>query len=135
MKAFLDDARAIFEGRASFGESRGTASQHYRRFAKLGVPGFVLQEDVPDRPEVDEFGHLLVWYQDIRNREQRGQKWEPIRLEAILAYEHFLAKIGEEMGAFEWEMMFRIDAEWVKSIPKTAEEVKAEQLAAKQTRH
>lgn len=77
----------------------------------------------------------MVWYADIRNRQHRGQKYEPISLEAILAYEHFLSKVGIQMTAFDWDMMFRLDTVWTQSIPKTPEEIKAEQSQARATRH
>ena len=130
-------ARAVYEGRATLSEDRGTASDHYKRFARAGVPGYSLEEAERPAPDLvdDDFEHLMVWYGDIRNRQHRGQKFEPISLEAIQAYEHFLGKVGIEMSAFDWEMMFRLDHLWMQAVPKTPEEIKAEQRAARQTRH
>lgn len=103
----------------------------------MGVPGFSLEEAERPREDAidDEFEHLMTWYADIRNRQARGQKWEPIELQAILAYEHFLSKLGIQMTAFDWDMLFRLDAVWTASIPKSDEEIKAEQAAARRTRH
>lgn len=137
MKAFLEVARAVYEGRSSFGDDRGTASDHYKRFAKAGHPGYSLEEaEKPRESDLDdEFEHYMIWYGDIRNRQHRGQKYEPISLEAIRTYEHFLSKLGIEMSAFDWEMMFRLDQEWMRAVPKTPEEIKAEHSRPKPTRH
>lgn len=111
-------ARALYEGRATLGEGRGTASQNYRRFAKAGVPGYVLEDENEDLGAPEDLEYLLVWYGDIRNRGARGQRYEPILLSEIVAYEHFLAKLDIEMTAFDWEMIFRLDWVWQDCIPK-----------------
>lgn len=70
----------------------------------------------------DEFDHLLVWYSGIRNRQHRGQRFEPISLEAIAVYEtRVLGKLGIEMSAFDWDMLFRLDHVWMESVPKETE--------------
>lgn len=77
----------------------------------------------------------MVWYSDIRNQQSRGQRFEPIELQAILAYREFLRMAGVEMTAFDWDMLLRLDAKWRESVPKTEAEIKAEQRASRQTRH
>lgn len=130
--------RALFEGRASFGDNRGTARQHYKRFAKAGWPGFTLDPEAEDEPpepgEGGQFEHLTIWHRDIRRRQQRGQHFEPIELQAILTYEHFLAKLGIEMTAFDWDMIFRIDDIWQDCVPKSPEEIRAAAVAAKRAK-
>lgn len=89
------------------------------RFAKAGVPGYSL--DAPedhDKQRFDELDYLMVWYGDIRARAARGMHFEPVLLTEIQAYEHFLGKLGIKMSAFEWEMMFRLDAVWQDCVPE-----------------
>ena len=62
--------------------------------------------------------YLLTWYGDIRNRGPRGMHFEPVSLAEIMAYEHFLSKLGIEMTGFDWEMMFRLDDVWQSCVPK-----------------
>lgn len=123
MKRFLECARRIFQGRATLGDL-GTASDHYKRLAKAGAPGFSLEEAAkPPEDEINpDFEHLLTWYGDIRDQALRGQYFEPIELQAILAYEHFLAKVGIEMTAFDWEMLTRLDRVWRECVPKPSTE-------------
>jgi hypothetical protein len=84
----------------------------------------------------EEFGHLIVWHMDIRNRQSRGQKFEPISLEAMEVYEtRFLAKLGIEMTAFDWEMIWRIDSVWMDAVPKSPEEQAAMDRTTRGTRH
>lgn len=106
----------MFEGRVSLG--RGTADEHYRRFAKLGVPGFVLDDD--DAPPVvpDEFEHLIVWHNDVRRRCAKGQYFEPILLSEIEAYGRRLARMGIEMTPLDEELIDRLDDIWMECVPK-----------------
>lgn len=128
----MDGARAVFEGRASFGENRGSASAHYKRFAKAGYPGYSLEE--AERPAEDaldgDLDYLMAWHTDIRNRALRGMHFEPISHQEIMAYEHFLAKLNIEMTAFDWDMLCRLDNVWQDCVPKESEKPKPNQ-----TRH
>jgi hypothetical protein len=122
-------ARAVYEGRATFGEDRGTASDHYKRFAKAGHPGYSLEEaEKPPEDDVDDdFEHYMVWYADMRNQQQRGQKYEPVSWEATMAYMDFLRMAGFRPTAFDVDMLMRLDAAWRSSVPKSPEEIRAEQ--------
>lgn len=127
----------MYEGRASFGNNLGTAADHYKRFAKAGVPGYSLElaERPPEQDVHEEFLYLMTWYGDIRNRQQRGQHFEPVSLEAIRTFEHFLAKVGLEMTAFDWHMLCRLDDVWMDCVPKTPEEEKRRQSKKRKTVH
>jgi hypothetical protein len=114
---FLEQARVVFEGRASLGKSTGTADQHYKRFAKLGVKGYVLDDKPPEEDLLEEMAHLMVWYTDIRNRQSFGYRFEPISIEAVRGYEVWLGKMGLELSAFDEEMLWRLDAVWMDSQP------------------
>lgn len=77
----------------------------------------------------------MAWYGDIRNRAPRGMHFEPVMLQEILAYEHFLAKVGLEMTAFDWDMIFRLDAIWTDSVPKDSEAERRRSDKTKPIRH
>lgn len=104
----------------------------------MGVPGFVLEKPKdPGEDDVDEeFAHLLVWHNDIRNRAERGQMFEPVSLSEIGEYKReFLAELGIRMTAFDWDMICRLDWVWMDSQPTTPEEIKARARKKAQTRH
>lgn len=95
--------------------------------------------ELAEQPSEDEIGsdlsYLMVWYSDVRNQALRGQHYEPIMLQEILAYEHFLEKLDIAMTAFDWEMLLRLDRVYTDSIPKTPEEEKARKKLATQKKH
>lgn len=117
----MEGARAVYEGRASFGDDRGTASDHYKRFAKAGVPGYVLEPDDHRREDdlPDEFEHVIAWHHDIRRRAARGQHFEPILLSEIAAYLGKLARIGIVVEPLEEDLLCRLDDIWMECVPKS----------------
>lgn len=53
----------------------------------------------------------------------------------IEVYERFLAKVGIEMTAFDWDVIWRIDWVWMDSQPKSqAEQESAFRARLKQNR-
>lgn len=91
------------------------------RFAKLGVPGFPMPEKPSAETIPDEFAHVMIWYNDLRNRTLNGFAGEPISLETIEAYMRKLARVGVTMEPLDEELIARVDDIWRECMNQSRE--------------